>query len=167
MNGEPSGPALKAVPLGSMVSVTLQITSPDDIDSAVNVESWVPAGLEPLDPNVASTGATSSGNGCEQDFAGGGRFAYFYGWWWYCPSFQRETKTDRVVYYFPRGIRAGTRTLSYEAVAATVGQFTLPPAQALIVTQPEVLGLSAGGTFTVSAGQLTAADMALPVASAP
>ena len=48
VNGEPTGPPLRAVPLGSIVSVTVQITTPDDLHSAVRVESWLPSGLEPL-----------------------------------------------------------------------------------------------------------------------
>ena len=47
VNGEPVGPPLRAVPIGTMVSVTIQATTPDDIDGAVAVESWLPGGLEP------------------------------------------------------------------------------------------------------------------------
>ena len=100
-----------------MVSVTLQITTPDDIDTAVQIESWVPAGLEPMDPNVQDDGSTA--NGCN-DFLfrrrrGGEPVPFnmpsikfdssqssvaprWYGWWWYCPTFRRETMTDRVTY---------------------------------------------------------------------
>jgi len=74
---------------------------------------------------------------------------------------------DRVTWYAGRGVRAGTNVLSFEAVAATVGTFALPPAQALVVMQPEVMGLTSGGTFEVSAGALTEAEMALPVAAPP
>lgn len=92
---------------------------------------------------------------------------HIYGWWMMCPGWERETMADRVTWYAGRGVRAGTHTLSFEAVAATVGTFSLPPAQALVVMQPEVMGLSAGGTFQVSAGDLSEAEMALPVAAPP
>jgi hypothetical protein len=164
VNGEPSGPPLRAVPLGSMVSVTVQVTSPDDVDSALSIESWVPSGLEPMDPNVQESSGSSSNGGCGDI---GGYGGYRYGWWWRCPSFERQTMADRVTYYAARGIRAGTQTLSYEAMAATVGTFALPPAQALIVMQPEVMGLSAGGKFEVSAAPLTPEQMTLPIASPP
>jgi hypothetical protein len=74
---------------------------------------------------------------------------------------------DRVAWYARRGVRAGTHTLSFEAVAATVGSFALPPAQALVVMQPEVMGLSAGGDFEVRAAGLTDVEMALPVEVPP
>lgn len=38
VNGEAVGTPLRAVPLGSMVQITLQITTPDDIDSALRLE---------------------------------------------------------------------------------------------------------------------------------
>ena len=164
VNGEASGPPLRAVPLGSMVSVTLQVTTPDDIDSALRVESWLPGGLEPLLDLDAPSGAAGFEN------CGGGLSSRgaMYGWWWMCPRWERETMADRVTWYAGRGVRAGTFTLSFEAVAATVGRFALPPAQTLVVMQPEVMGLSAGGVFEVgAAGELSEEDMVLPLASAP
>jgi len=75
---------------------------------------------------------------------------------------------DRVTWYAGRGVRAGTFVHSFEAIATTVGRFALPPAQAMVVMQPEVLGLSTGGIFQVGAvGELSEEEMALPVPSAP
>ena len=64
-------------------------------------------------------------------------------------------------------MRAGTQDFEYKAMAATVGQFALPPAQAQVVLQPEVMGLSAGGSFQVSKGGLTSAESELPVPAPP
>ena len=89
---------------------------------------------------------------------------FTYGWWWSCPRWERETMADRVTWYASRGMRAGTFTHSFEAIATTVGHFALPPAQVMAVMQPEVLGLSTGGTFQVGAvGELSEEEMrALP-----
>ena len=163
-----------------VVSVTVQITTPDDIDSALQVEIWVPAGLEPMDPNVNMGSSSTVGqSGCgdtpnddgffdegsdyygdspnffegpPRDYNGGRRARsspamHGHGWWWDCVQFDRETMADRVTYYAQRGMRAGTQTFSFEAVAATVGRFALPPAQALVVMQPEVMGLSVSFFF--------------------
>ena len=190
-SGHATGPPLKGVPLGSMVSVTLQVTTPDDIDTAVQIEAWVPGGLEPMDPNVDSSALSSDGGRCggmfnrrsrrgspPGEYYGGGEYGggyrrepvyspRYYGWWWYCPSFQRETMTDRVTWYADRGMRAGTQDFEFQAMAATVGKFALPPAQAQVVLQPEVMGLSAGGSFQVARGALTKAQSQLPAPQPP
>ena len=109
----PTGPALRAVPLGSVVTVTLQVTTPDELDGLL-VEDWLPAGLEAIDPNVA---------GDSNDELRPFWMRYSCGWWWWrCTSFERTTRKDRVSFY-ARWARPGTHTLSYEAVAATRGEF--------------------------------------------
>jgi hypothetical protein len=146
-----------------MVSVTIQATTPDDIDGAVAVESWLPGGLEPL-LDLDAPGGADDFESCGMGFGRG----FTYGWWWRCPRWERETKADRVTWYAGRGLRAGTFTHSFEAIAATVGDFALPPAQVMVVMQPEVLGLSTGGTFQVVAiGELSEEEMALSVPSSP
>ena len=83
----------------SMIVLSSRFAAPDDVSGGVLVESWLPAGLEPLDPNVPSTGSSSStGSSCA---IGGG-----YRWWWWCPAFERETFQDRVVFTAGRGMRA-------------------------------------------------------------
>ena len=112
----------------------MQLTTQDDI-SGLLVDDWLPAGLEPLD---APSDAPSV-------------------WWaapcllwWQCTSFRRELRTDRVAYY-SAWAHAGTHTLSYQAVAATAGNFSLPPARAAASLEPELMGLSAGGDLLVGA----------------
>lgn len=94
---------------------------------------------------------------------GGGSFdagAYWY--FFSCTSFERQTRPDRVSYY-SHFVRAGTHSMTYQAMAATSGQFVLPPTKASLAAQPEVMGLSAGGSFTVSRTALTPAQQFLPV----
>ncbi len=46
-------------------------------------------------------------------------------------------------------LMAGTSTIQFRAVAASAGAFVLPPIKAFAETQPEVMGATGGGTFTV------------------
>ena len=53
-----------------------------------------------------------------------------------------------MITYVQKGaLQAGTHTVSYQAIAATRGIFTLPPAYALVEDQPEVMANFTGGTF--------------------
>ena len=113
-------------------------------------------------PMPPSYGRPSRGGGG----GGGGGFdagAYFY--WFSCTSFQRQTRPERVSYY-SRFVRAGTHSMTYQAMAATSGRFVLPPAKASLASQPEVMGLSAGGAFAVSRTALSPAEQFLPVGRA-
>jgi hypothetical protein len=146
LHNRPAGPPLSSVPLGMVVAVTIQLTSPDELSSLV-VEDWLPAGLEVIDPN-ANGGQTDGGSGP----GGGTPWPWLSGcaWWWRCTSWSRETRKERVTFY-ASWAHAGTHTLQYEAIAATRGAFVLPPARCAAALQPEVMGLSAGGTLRVLA----------------
>ena len=149
------GPPLAAVPLGAVVSVTLLVSSADEITNLV-IEDWLPAGLEPIDPN-ADGGSGGSGLGGGGGGGGGGpapMWPWSQGgcyWWWRCTSWSRETRKSSVSFYAAWAY-AGSHELTYEAVAVTRGVFTLPPAKAFAALQPEVMGLSAGGALQVSEG---------------
>lgn len=133
--GGPTGPALRRIGLGDIVTVTVQLTTPDEI-SGLLVEDWLPAGLEPLDaPPNAPQGAW---------------WAAPCALWWRCTFFRRELRTDRVAYY-ATWAHAGTHTLSYQAIAATAGNFSLPPARAMASLEPDIMGLSSGGDLLVGA----------------
>lgn len=139
LSAGPVGPALDKVPVGGLVTVTLQITTPDDIRGLV-VEDWLPAGLEALDPELQGGGAP------KRDV---GSFIDCPSWMWYsCTSFDRETKKDRVAFY-SAWVFAGTHTVSYEALAATPGAFLLPPAHGYATLEPELMGRSGSGLLHV------------------
>lgn len=57
------GPPLRRVPLGSVVTLTLQLTAADDVGGPVRLEALLPAGLEPIDPNLEAGGAAGSAIG--------------------------------------------------------------------------------------------------------
>ncbi|CAK0804689.1 unnamed protein product, partial [Prorocentrum cordatum] len=140
--GDAVGPPLQVIPLGASVVVTVQVTTPDDV-SRVVVTDLSAGGLEPVDPNVAGD---DSGAGAGDECSGGG-----YRWSWWCvPAFyHRETLADRVTWTSWSTLAAGTHTVSYQAVAATRGVFSLPPAHALVDDQPEIMGLSQASTIVV------------------
>jgi hypothetical protein len=215
------GGNLAGVGLGKLVTVAVQITSPDD-QSDVVVEVLMPGGLEPLDPNVykdadlatscsssedesdlsapssssnsrgvvmgkpfavASIGAAAYPSMAESGLAqpvmqlarpGGmvmnsgfsSPYRPFFWWrpWPVCPV--QTTSPASVLFSFSY-FRAGTQTIRFKAVAATSGVFTLPPVKAFVQQQPEVMGLSPAGTFTVCPTAETCAAAQQKVGAAP
>jgi hypothetical protein len=184
--------SLGAVPLKTLTSTVVQVTTPDDMQQVV-VEVWMPGGLEPLDPRIykdadASTICRSGQD--EEDITqpskgGGGigimprgdvmpmpgmavrgrRLAsvammsdmadmaiapggFWRIWppWPVCPA--QETAPDVVTFTFS-SMAAGTHTIRFQSVAATPGTFVLPPVKVYVTQQPEVMGLSAAGSFKV------------------
>jgi len=131
---------LTATPLASIVTVTIQITSPDDLGGPVIVEARMPGGLEPLDPNVYPD-------------MGAAAMCSFNRFWFWCPT--QETSNALVKYTFWQ-LSAGAVSVRFKAVAATPGQFVLPPVKVYAVQQPEVMGLSAAGSFLVCPTKPTA-----------
>ena len=71
----PEGSPVAAVPLSSVVVLTVQVTSFDDVGPA-RVEVPMPAGLEPIDPATAPDLAQL----CDFDSLFGGSFSSL---WWF------------------------------------------------------------------------------------
>jgi len=131
------GTHLTNVGVGSKVKVTIQVTIPDDSPS-VRVVDPVPAGLEPLDESFFNF---ETGNNNNQFY---GHYYYFY---CFLSSFShREYHKDKVIFE-GQNLFAGTYTVSYVAIANVAGEFSLPPTKAYDTRQPEVMGLSASGSF--------------------
>jgi hypothetical protein len=127
---------LAATALADVVTVTVQLTTPDALGSGVVVEVLMPGGLEPIDPLVYKDAAAAA----QCDFGD----SYFSRWW--CPA--QSTLRSAVTFTFGY-LGAGTVNLKFKAIAATPGTFVLPPVKAYSVQQPELMGLSAAGQFTV------------------
>jgi len=146
------GSSLQVVESGAIVEVLIQVTTPDTLQQ-VSLEDLVPAGLEPLDPNVIRV-TTAPSTTPNSPF---GNYVNLY-WYWWNPFSAQETLSDRVrwsSYY----LSAGAHTVSYQAIANTVGVYSLPPTKCWAILEPEVMGLSAAGTFLVSATQIADADI--------
>jgi len=143
--------SLVAASAGEVVTITVQISSADALGE-VNVEVMMPGGLEPIDPAVYKD--ASAALACS---LGSGR------WWWWCPSVQVAPSVVKVSYgYFG----AGTYSVSFKATAATPGTFALPPVKAYAVGQPELMGLSAAGSFVVCPARPVVAG-SIPLVSDP
>lgn len=88
----------------------------------------------------------------------------YFGWWTPWPICPQQTTLPSVVTFTFAYFRAGTQTIRFKAIAATSGVFSLPPVKAYVQQQPEVMGLSAAGVFTVcpTAADCPAAQQLLP-----
>lgn len=144
------GPPLVRVPLAAQVRVTVQVMTPDALASVV-VRVPMPGGLEPLDSNVlssvpASSASTTSSVVADPGCPSSGLAARATAWWPTCP--QLFVMPQAVELRFV-SLPAGTFEASFLAVAASVGQWALPPASATALGEPEVGGLSSGGGVTV------------------
>eukprot|EP00850_Spirogloea_muscicola_P005701 SM000026S08950 [mRNA] locus=s26:605341:618729:- [translate_table: standard] len=125
------------VEVGSGLQVTLQMTTLDDIEGLQLVDK-LPGGCEPF----SYYGASDAQDHLPGSYATGLSMP------WY-GELQMAMSTVRVSSGF---LKAGTYTYSY-AVATTVGNFSLPPCQASVKGQPEVMGLAPGGQFWIVAMQ--------------
>ncbi|GMH39924.1 hypothetical protein BSKO_07828 [Bryopsis sp. KO-2023] len=135
-----AGPSLAVVPVGSIVIVNVQITTPDELGST-SVRVLMPAGLEPVDPNVEQ-----EGNACPLPFFEffGPRFFFS------CPV--QETSPTVVTFTYD-SLTAGAHDMTFRAIAAAAGEFALPPVRAFVNDQPEIMGLSSAGSVEICSGK--------------
>ena len=134
--GTENGNSLVAVPRGSVVLVKVQFMTPDSLQETI-VRVMMPAGLEPVDPNIFEGPSQ-----CPVPFFSFLKFYYRFP----CPL--QQTRPDVVSFEFD-SVRAGTHSVVLRAVAVTRGHFTLPPTRVFVRDQPEVMGLSSAGSFEV------------------
>lgn len=141
---QPDREGADVVAVGDFVTVTVQVTTPDDL-GYVELADWLPAGLEAQKP-VAEP-ITPFGFG-------------FGAWWRWMSAFDSpELHADRVTWR-AHYLRAGSHSVSYRALAVTPGIFVHPPAKASVASQPELMGLSGAGAFVVLKEPLPPAEAA-------
>ncbi|MHB8839161.1 MAG: alpha-2-macroglobulin family protein, partial [Gemmatimonadaceae bacterium] len=143
---------------GDLVQVRLRVTAPASREF-VAVEDALPAGLEPVDGRLRTSGALgpfasrdalASTQRGDTD-AGGTAADALYGSWlggWWSPWSAAETHDDRTVFR-ARRLWRGSFTLRYLARATTAGRFVRPPAHAEEAFNRGVNGRSEGGWFVV------------------
>lgn len=108
----------------------------------------LPAGLEPLDPSLATTARDAASDGSRVGVAGGpglggpGRGAGHW-WWWSRPWFDHENLRDDRAEAFASVLWEGSYRYSYTARATTPGTFTAGPPKAEEMYSPEVFGRGA------------------------
>jgi uncharacterized protein YfaS (alpha-2-macroglobulin family) len=93
----------------------------------------LPAGLEPLDPALRSTGALPT----DASSGRGGR-----GWWWSRTWYEHSGLRDERAEAFTSLLWEGVHTFTYTARATTPGVFVAPPAKAEEMYAPETFGRS-------------------------
>jgi len=158
-NGQP----VTAVTAGDLVRVRLRVTVPAD-RAFVALEDPLPAGLEPIDLSLRTSGTlapfvTPASEQArmvgDRDRDGPRWQSWLYGSWedgWWTPWEHKAIDDDKVI-YFARMLWTGSYTASYIARATTSGTFVRPPAHAEEMYNPAVHGRSDGGRFDVSERQ--------------
>ena len=101
----------------------------------------MPAGIETLNPELATTGPLPQ-DPKEQQNEG----AY---WWWYRPWYEHQNMRDERVEAFTSLLWEGVYTYTYMARATTPGNFVVPPTKAEEMYHPEVFGRAGGDRVIV------------------
>ena len=103
----------------------------------------VPAGLEPMNPALATTGPVPPGDRAAEE-ARGGRY-----WWWYGPWYEHQNMRDERVEAFTELLWEGVHEYEYVARATTPGTFVVPPPKAEEMYMPETFGRGASDRVIV------------------
>jgi hypothetical protein len=135
---------------GSRVRVTLTMVAPARRYHVALVDP-LPAGLEPLNPALATSGTVPGDGGSEVVPLGatglGGPATGGHWWWWSRPWFDHQNLRDERVEAFSSLLWEGVHTYRYVARATTPGRFVVPPTKAEEMYAPETFGR--GGTDRV------------------
>ena len=104
----------------------------------------LPAGLEPLNPSLATTGALPAGPADDVTVVGapglGGWQRPGHWWWWTRPWFEHQNMRDERVEAFASLLWEGDYNYSSVARATTPGSFVVPPPKAEEMYHPETFG---------------------------
>ncbi len=98
----------------------------------------LPAGLEPMNPALATTGPIPQGRDEDGDASPQGRGGRY--WWWYGPWYEHQNMRDERVEAFASMLWEGVHTYEYVARATTPGTFIVPPPKAEEMYMPETFG---------------------------
>jgi uncharacterized protein YfaS (alpha-2-macroglobulin family) len=125
-NGTPvSGP----IPIGTPIQVELTVKNAAPLDY-VQVRDALPAGLEALNPALATSQSETSVNQRP-------------------PNYDQIDRRDQEVDFYITRLAAGSHTFAYAARASAAGTFQVPSATAAQMYAPTVRGASPGGTLVV------------------
>ncbi|MFO7167437.1 MAG: Ig-like domain-containing protein [Chloroflexota bacterium] len=154
----PRCPELRELKLGDEVRVELSITAPNDL-YYLRVEDGLPAGLEAVDPNLATTSVLAEApavemvpelgprGGANVDVARSSPYPWWRWWWrWYSRSELRDEKVVLFADFLPRG----SYLYSYTARATLPGEYRAIPATAVESYFPEVYGRSDGAVIRIT-----------------
>ena len=151
---DPETPITSAAP-GDVVRVTVTVIAPAD-RLFVQVQDFLPAGLEPIDPqlNIVSPHLRQQLADDRAEAVQASAPAYYAPWyrWYYSPWDQVDLRDDRVVLQAST-LPQGVHEYVYYARATTPGDFFVAPAHAEETYLPEVFGRSDSSRFTVTGGE--------------
>ncbi len=128
---------------GARVRVRLTMVAPARRYHVALVDP-LPAGLEALNPDLATTGDLPED---PEDDSGGGTWPWWRWWRWY----EHEAFRDARVEVFSSLLWDGVHDYSYIARATTPGDFVVPPAKAEELFHPETFGRSGSDRLRVVA----------------
>ncbi|MCC6381278.1 MAG: alpha-2-macroglobulin, partial [Dehalococcoidia bacterium] len=143
--------AIGQAKVGEVVRVTVTVVAPAERDYVV-VNDLLPAGLEPIDPQLKTTdpalAAKLQADRAASRPADALYYAPWFGWYW-SPFDQVVTRDDRVTLRATK-LPKGVHEFVYYARATTPGDFFVAPAHAEESFFPEVFGRSDSGRFGVT-----------------
>ena len=99
----------------------------------------LPAGLEPMNPELAVTGQIPADPTAEAD-------AY---WWWRGAWYEHQNMRDERVEAFTTLLYPGVYEYTYVTLATTPGQFVVPPTKAEEMYHPETFGRGGSDRMTI------------------
>ena len=137
---------------GARVRVRLTMVAPARRYHVALVDP-LPAGLEALNPALATTGSLPEDGGSEvtpigaPGLAGPRQLGHW--WWWSRPWFDHQNLRDERVEAFAALLWEGVHTYRYTARATTPGSFIVPPPKAEEMYSPETFGRGASDRVVV------------------
>jgi alpha-2-macroglobulin len=129
-----------AIKAGARVRVRVRMVAPTRRYHVALVDP-VPAGLEPLNPVLATTGALPDDPQAQARSRGP--------WWWFRPWYEHQNMRDERVEAFTTLLWEGVHVYDYVARATTPGRFVVPPPKAEEMYHPETFGRGPGDVVIV------------------
>ena len=131
---------------GARVKVALTMVAQDRRYHVALVDP-LPAGLEAINPALATTGSIDpAGNSNSSEDSSPLKRGW---WWWWRPWYDHQNLRDERVEAFTTLLWDGVHSYSYTARATTPGSFVVPPAKAEEMYAPETFGRSASDRVIV------------------
>jgi hypothetical protein len=139
------GSRTNRVQVGNVISVTTTIIAPTDLYHLM-VEIPIPAGVEPIDPNLATTSDQfmAPSLAVESDLSEDDPM-----WWRYWVPSYADLRDDKVA-LFATFLPAGTYEFTFTARASVPGEYRVLPAFGEQMYFTEVWGRSNGDLFTIT-----------------
>jgi uncharacterized protein YfaS (alpha-2-macroglobulin family) len=129
--------------VGDVITVRVTLTLPQDVYFFV-LESPIPAGTEPIDTSLLTTGTSSLASLYSDNREG--RFWFYNAW-----AFNHVELRDQETRLYADFLSRGTYVYSYQVRATLPGEFRNLPAQGYAFYQPDVFGRTDGDIFTIAA----------------